>query len=94
MNVPLLLPHLHVDGGHEPPHLRVQDPHVAEARVVGRVADVERGVGAGQLADSGRGGGGDVVHVVVEPHHPAGVELLHQAQVLSEATRQQPQINY
>ena len=77
MNVLPLLLHLHVDGGHEPPHLRVEGAHVSEPRVVGRVADVQRGVGAGQLAEPGRGGGGDVVQVVVEPHHPAGVELLH-----------------
>ena len=75
---------LDIDGGHEPPHLRVEDLHVAEPRVVGRVAEVEGGVGAGDLAEAGEGGGRDVAPVVVEPHHPAGVELLHQAEVLPE----------
>ena len=76
--------YLHVDGGHEPPHLRMENLHVPEPRVVGRVAEVDRGVGAGYIAETGQGGGRDVGSVVIEPHHPTGVELLHQAKVLPE----------
>ena len=76
---------LHVDGGREPPHLRVEYLHVPESWVVGRVAEVERGVGAGQVAEARQGGGGDVALVVIEPHHPPGVELLHQAKVFPES---------
>ena len=75
---------LHVDGGREPPHLRVEYLHVPEPWVVGRVAEVERGVGAGQVAESRHGAGGGVFRVVIESHHPTGVELLHQAKIFSE----------